>query len=146
MVQFKNLKDLEKYTNKMIQDSLKTDVSKKLVKVAEDRVQRDVYDVYTPKEYTRSGELKKSFEVKEVPNGIEIENTRKDGNRDIAEIIEYGHDKSSQGYEYPAYYPGGQNFIQERPFIENTRQQILNENIHADELKKSLRKKGLDVK
>ncbi|WP_142385269.1 hypothetical protein [Bacillus sp. UMB0728] len=140
------MKELEKFLNQTIQDSLKTDVSKKIVKVAEDRVQKDVYNVYTPKEYTRSGELKKSFEVKEIPNGIEIENTRKDGNREIDEIIEYGHDKSAQGYEYPAYYPGGDNFTQPRPFIENTRQQILNENIHADELRKSLNKKGLDVK
>lgn len=141
----KNPKDLAKYVNQMIQDSLVTDVSKKLVKVAENRTQKDVYDVYTPKEYSRSGELKESFEVKEIPNGIEIENTRKDGNREIDEIIEYGHDKSTQGYEYPAYYPGGENFMQPRPFIANTRQQILQENIHADELKKSLRKKGLDV-
>jgi hypothetical protein len=141
-----NLKELERILNKQIQQSLKTDVASKVVKVAQDHVQKDVYDVYPdPVEYQRTGQLKDSFKVNSVQNGIEIENTRSENGRDIPEIIEYGHDKSKQGYEYPAYYRGGSNFIQPRPFIENTRKQIENENIHVEELKKSLKSKGFDV-
>lgn len=145
MASFNSLKDLERYLNRQIQQSLETDVASKVVKVAQDHVQSDVYDVYKPKQYQRSGELKKSFDVKPVPNGIEIENTRTENGRDIPEIIEYGHDKSKQGYEYPKYYRDGDNFIQPRPFIENTRRQIEQENIHVNELKKSLMSKGLNV-
>jgi hypothetical protein len=145
MATFNNLNELERYLNKQIQDSLNTDVAKKIVKVAEDHVQKDVYDVYSPKVYHRTGKLKESFEVTPIANGIEIENTRKDGERYIPEIIEYGHDASTQGYEHPAYYPSGDNFTQPRPFIENTRKQIADENIHVEELKKSLKSKGLDV-
>lgn len=145
MATVNNLNDLIKYLNKEIQKSLETDVAKKVVKVAEDHVQTDVYDVYKPKVYERTGKLKESFEVKPVPNGIEIENTRTDRGRYIPEIIEYGHEKSEQGYEHPAYYPNGDNFTQPRPFIENTEKQILEENIHVNELKKSLKSKGIDI-
>ncbi|MED3912733.1 hypothetical protein P4597_26975 [Peribacillus simplex] len=146
MTVLKGIKDLEKYANKEIRKSLKEDVSKKLVKVAQEHVQKDVYDEYTPKVYNRTGELMDSFVVNDLANGIEIENTRRDGERYIPEIIEYGHDESEQGYTFAYHYPGGDNYIQPRPFIENTRQQIMDESIHVNELKKSLKSKGLDIK
>lgn len=136
---------MEKFLNKQIQQSLQKDVAPKVVKLAEEHVQTDVYDVYSPKEYDRTGKLKKSFEVTPISDGIEIENTQEDEGRYIPEIIEYGHDKSSQGYQYATYYPNGDNYLQPRPFIENTRQEILDKNIHIDELKKSLKSKGIDV-
>lgn len=146
MATFNNLKDLEKFLNKQIQQSLEKDVAPKIVKLAQEHVETDVYDVYPhPKEYQRTGQLKKSFEVNPLPDGIEIENTRQDHDRYIPEIIEYGHDKSSQGYQYAYHYPDGDNYLQPRPFIENTRQEILDKNIHVDELKKSLKSKGMDV-
>lgn len=145
MATAKNMKELAALINKQIKQSLKDDVGKKVVEVAKEHVQTDVYNVYSPKEYERTGKLKESFVVNETSDGIEIENTRKDGNRDIVEIIEHGHDESAQGYEYPVYYPDGDNYIQERPFIENTRQQIKKENIHVNELKKSLNKNGFKV-
>jgi hypothetical protein len=141
----KGIKDLGKFVNKEIKKSLKDDVGKKLVKVAQEHVQTDVYNEYDPKVYNRTGELKDSFVVNDISEGIEIENTRRDGDRYIPEIIEYGHDESKQGYTFAYHYPGGDNYIQPRPFIENTRQQILNEKIHVNELKKSLKSKGLDI-
>ena len=127
------MKELEKYINLQIQDSLEKDVSKKIIDIAERHVQTDVYNVYkNPKEYVRTGELKESFESTSIEDGIEIENTRTDGNREIAEIIEYGHDDSKQGYEYPAYYPQGENFIQARPFIQNTKDEISRDNVHVE--------------
>lgn len=145
MATFKNLKQLEKHLNKQIQDSLNTDVARKVIKTIQDHVESDVYDVYEAKQYERSGQLKESFQVEDYDGGIDVVATRKDGDRYIPEIIEYGHAKSEQGYEYPAYYRDGDNFIQPRPFMENARQEIKNENIHVNELKKSLKKKGLDV-
>lgn len=146
MTLLKGIRDLETYVNKEIKKSLKDDVGKKLVKVAQEHVQTDVYDEYTPKVYNRTGELKESFVVNDISEGIEIENTRRDGDRYIPEIIEYGHDESEQGYTYAYHYAGGDNYIQPRPFIENTRQQIASEKIHVKELKKSLISKGLDIK
>lgn len=145
MATFNNMKELEKFINKQIQESLQKDVAPKIVKIAQEHVETDVYDVYPhPKEYQRTGQLKKSFEINPISDGVEIENTREDHDRYIPEIIEYGHDKSEQGYQY-AYQYEGDNYLQPRPFIENTRQEILNTNIHVDELKDSLKRKGLDV-
>jgi hypothetical protein len=140
-----NMTELARLINQQIQQSLETDVAKKVISVAKEHVDKDVYSVYSPKVYSRTGKLKESFKSNPIANGIEIENTRKDGDRYIPEIIEYGHDASSQGYEHPAYYSGGDNFIQPRPFIENTKKEIESGNIHVEELKKSLRSKGLDV-
>lgn len=145
MPEFNSIADLEAYINKQIQESLQTDVAQKVIDIAQDHVQTDVYDVYAPKEYTRTGQLKQDFVATPIPNGIEIENTRSDGERYIPEIIEYGHDKSEQGYEYPAYYPTGDNFIQPRPFIENTVKELETGNIHVTELKKSLQNKGFNI-
>jgi hypothetical protein len=143
---FNSMKDLEKYINQQIKDSLEKDVSEKVIDIAKRHVETDVYNVYkNPKEYERTGKLKESFESTSIENGIEIENTRRDGNREIAEIIEHGHDDSKQGYEYPAYYPQGENFIQARPFIQNTKDEIVRDKVHVDELKKSMKSKGIDI-
>ena len=146
MATVKNMKQLEALIMKQVQDSLITDVSKKVIQVAQEHVVEDVYDAYTPKEYKRTGKLATSFVANETASGIEIENNRYENGRNIAEIIEYGHEDSAYGYEYPAYYPGGQNFIQPRPFIENTRDEIRARNLHVEELKKSLNKKGIKTK
>jgi hypothetical protein len=145
MPEFTTLKQLELYLKKEIENSLRQDVAPKVIEVAKERVQKDVYDVYSPKVYERSGQLKESFKKNDIPDGVEIENTRKDGSRYIPEVIEYGHDKSSQGYEYPVYYPSGDNYLQPRPFMANTENEILEKNIHTEELKKSLRTKGMDI-
>lgn len=143
---FDNLDELAKFVNKnVIKESLKTDVADKVIEIAKDHVDEDIYDVYTPKIYERTGQLKESFKAIETEDGIEIINTRRDGDRNIPEIIEYGQSKSSQGYEYPAYYPSGDNFIQPRPFIENTRIELEHGRQHIEALKESLRKKGYDV-
>jgi hypothetical protein len=144
-MEFKNLTELNKYLKKEIENSLRQDVAPKVIEVGKEHVQSDVYDVYQPKEYERTGKLKESFKQKNIPNGVEIENKRKDKGRYIPEIIEEGHDNSTQGYEHPAYYRDGDNFTQPRPFIKNTVLEVENRNLHTEELKKSLRNKGMDV-
>jgi hypothetical protein len=144
-MEFKNLTELNKYIQKEINNSLRQDVAKKVIEIGKEHVQKDVYDVYAPKVYERTGKLKESFKKKNIPEGVEIENKRTDKGRYIPEVIEYGHAGSEQGYEHPAYYPNGDNFIQPRPFIENTADEIETKNIHVEELKKSLKSKGIDV-
>ena len=151
MATAKNLKELEALIMKQVQESLINDVSKKVIQVAQQHVVEDVYDVYEPVPpeyggYKRTGKLATSFVTNETESGIEIENNRYENGRNITEIIEYGHEDSAYGYEYPAYYPGGQNFIQPRPFIENTRDEIRARNLHVEELKRSLNKKGIKTK
>jgi hypothetical protein len=144
-LEFKNLNELNKYLKREIENSLRQDVAPKVIEVGKEHVQSDVYDVYAPKEYERTGKLKESFKQKNIPNGVEIENKRKDKGRYIPEIIEEGHDNSTQGYEYAIHYPNGDNYIQARPFIKNTANDVENRNLHTDELKKSLQNKGIDV-
>jgi hypothetical protein len=144
---FNNLNDLLKYAAQQAAKSIQEDVAQMVIEVAKEHVQSDVYDVYPdPVEYQRTGELKDSFVATPTPDGVEIVNTRHDGERYIPEIIEYGHDKSSQGYEFPAYYPSGPNFIQRRPFMENTVEELKKTNEHVRVFKESMKKKGIDVK
>ncbi|MFB5759106.1 hypothetical protein [Paenibacillus medicaginis] len=150
--QFTNLNSLLKHIQKEAEKSIQSDVSKKVIKKAQDHVDEDVYAVYPdPKEYERSGKLRNSFVVTSVKDGVEITNNRIDVDpstgeiREIAEIIEYGHDDSEQGYLYPAYYPGSENFVQPRPFMKNTADELNQTGEHVITLKKSLQRKGMDV-
>lgn len=147
MPTFNNLNDLFRHLEQQAKKSLQEDVSKKVIEVAKEHVQSDVYDIYPdPATYQRTGELKDSFESTPTPTGIEITNTRHDGDRYIPEIIEYGHDASSQGYQFPAYYPNGANFIQSRPFMENTVEELKKTNEHVEVFKKSMSRKGIQTK
>lgn len=139
-----NMKQLEAYVNKMIKDSIVDDVSKTVISRVEDHVQTDVYDAYpNPVMYERTGTLARSFKSTPTANGVEIQSTYVDDGRDVAEVVEYGHYESSQGYEYPSE---GKAYMKPRPFIENTRQELRDTKIHVTELERSLNKKGINTK
>lgn len=142
--EFKNLNDLYKYINKQAQSSLKTEVAEIAVKTMQDNVQTKVYNVYEPKEYIRTGRLKREIDVGIVDdNTIYIENVRTDKyenawgiqfEKNVAEVVETGI-----GYEYPFPYMGVP-----RPFTQKTRGDLRNGKINKA-MKEGLRKRGIDV-
>lgn len=136
---FSNLTDLAKYLDRLVQQSLATDVGNKVKQIMQEHVIEDVYDAYTPTGYERTGKLTREIEVNKVRNGVEITPTREEDNIYIPEVIESG-----QGYTWAnsEIY----RTKQKRPFVENTKEEIIKNSIHVKSLKNSLRKTGLDVK
>jgi hypothetical protein len=132
-------KQIEKLAAQAMQKS-NSATSKTVVETGKRHVQTDVYDVYTPdpsnpRSYKRTGELKESWEAEETPDGIAVFNNREDDGRDVAYIVHSG-----QGYQYDFEYAG-----KERPFVDNTADELKKGNQLKDSLKKDLKSIGLDV-
>jgi hypothetical protein len=139
-VEFSNLKDLEKYVNKMAKESMSKGhhVKDEVIDTGKRHVDSDVYDVYTPKVYERTGQLKEQWESEETADGIAIYPSRRDEDtgKYIPEVIESGI-----GYDFSFEYSG-----KARPFVENTRYELeANKDRVADALKKDMKSMGLDV-
>jgi hypothetical protein len=147
---FKSLKDLEKYLQKQIQDSLKTDVKNDGENLIESHIVKDVYaDIYPwePKVYDRT------FNLIEAVNGDMVSDDELqlyiDDNiarshhmyRDTeplepyAQIVETGI-----GYDYPRSLP----YNKPRPFFQNSVDELVNGK-GKEYLKKALKKRGLSV-
>ncbi|ATF13695.1 hypothetical protein A616_17405 [Brevibacillus brevis X23] len=137
--QFRNLNELNRFLNNQVKQSLVKDVGVKVKQVMQEHVVDDVYDAYSPTQYERTGELAKEIDVKQCINGVEITPTREDNGRYIPSIIESGQGYSWKGSEIYSTQ-------QKRPFVENTRREIVEKNIHVEELRKSLRMRGFEVK
>ena len=136
MATFKNMKDLEKFINAQAKKAMNQGnaVKKVVMETGEKHVHEDVYSVYEPRVYERSGKLATSWDASPTPDGIEIFNTRRDGDKYIPEVIETGY-----GYDYDFEYRG-----KPRPFIENTRRELDGSKKLTDALEKDLN--GIGIK
>lgn len=138
MPTFNNLKDMEKYINAQAKQSMIKGNNVKNVVMNEGRkqVQEVVYDAYEPKVYQRTGSLKESWDTEETIDGIAIYNTRKDGDKDVASVVETG-----KGYDYTGNYA----YERPRPFIASTRKALDGSSKLNEALRQDLKNIGLDV-
>lgn len=138
MPSFSSIEELAQYLQLQINDSLETDVSKEIVQVVQEHIQTDVYAAYTPLSYQRTNELMNDVKSEMIQDDIlEITDTRTENGKDISQIIEYG-----KGYTWGV---GLDERIGARPFMENTEQQILQDGLHINAMKESLKRKGFTV-
>jgi glycyl-tRNA synthetase (class II) len=139
MPNFKNLKELEKYINEQAKKALQNGkyVKNTVVETGKKHVDKDVYAVYEPKQYERTGLLRESWDVENTDDGIAVFNTRTDGEKYIPEVIETGI-----GYDYSGY---GYAYEKPRPFITNAREELRNSNTLKEAMKKDLKDAGFDV-
>ncbi len=140
-VDFNNLTDLMKQLDEQIAETLRVDVGNTAKEIMKDKIQEEVYSVYSPTVYQRQGEHggltdDENIEVTMISKDtVSIESKRMDDGRNVSEIVETG-----QGYEYSFPYAGVA-----RPFTEATREELENNGAVEAALYKGLRKKGLDV-
>jgi hypothetical protein len=143
------LKEIEKKLNKKIHDAMKDEVFEKVRDVMQDHIMDDVYKKYTPystdgktPHYERTYELirDETIDGKMInDNTLEVKNTRSENDRNIVEVIETG-----KGYEW-GYTRNLDEEIGDRPFIKNTRKDLLEHGQHINALKLGLKKRGVDV-
>jgi len=133
----KNLKDLEKEINKRISKVMSKQVKNMAKSTLQDHIIEDAYNAYTPEMYTRSGQLLKDIDTRMVDkNTLSIESVRKDGSKDVSEIVETG-----KGYSQPYL----DEKIGARPFTQRTRDELANGKFEKT-LKDGLLAEGLDIK
>jgi hypothetical protein len=139
MATVNNIKELAKLVNKMAAEAMSKGnaVKNTVIEEGKTQVQETVYDVYSPKVYERTGQLKENWNWQDTPNGIEIINTRtdKETGKYIPDTIEYG-----RNYDYEFEYSN-----KPRPFIENTVENLKDSNKLNEAMKKDLKNIGLDV-
>lgn len=169
---FNNLDDLSKYVVNIAKDSLKNEIFDIVRKEEQEKIQEEVYDKYRIKNnekkepfiYSRrmtSGGLKDEKnikgKVKKISNGeveLEVTNITKGNDaykstlagKEIAEVIEYGHGYNGLYYDYPYNRDGtAWQFLNPRPFIQKTIEELENNKKYIDEFKKALNNKGIEV-
>ncbi|WP_145413307.1 hypothetical protein [Paenibacillus xylanexedens] len=141
-MQVKNQQDLIKFLqklNKPIAKALIGDVAPTVKQIQKDKVKEEVYDVYEPTMYSRTGLLGSEESMRsELINDttLVVENVRSDGDRNVAEVVESG-----SGYNFSFEYAGVP-----RPFTEATREELRNTGAHKAAMYKGLKKQGLNLK
>ena len=149
------LKAIEKKLKSKIQDALLHEVTDTVKETMLGHIKRDVYDQYSPvdseigykRRLTTDGLADEgNIDAKIKGNTLIVENNTMsnedylpDGKKPykIAGVIEYGNG------EYGVY---DYKNIGDRPFIENTREDLRESGEHIDALKRGLKRQNIDVK
>ena len=153
----KSLKELEKALQEKVEIALLTDVAETVRDVMLDHIIEDVYDEYTPFEYSRRNNENGLMDGNNINASIEgntliVENNTlgkpyyregkelkrsQNAGQEIAGVIETGQGYDIHDWEYDGI---------PRPFIENTRRELVDYDWHKKALKQGLQKQGLEVK
>lgn len=156
MPDFKNLKELEKYINKKIKESLVTDVAQGVKETIKEHVQSDVYDQYNPTMYVRreaNGGLldDDNYLIKEIKDGVSVTNVTTDGGYSEEYYGDYATHPDTwivpiieSGVGYSWTRSKIYQTQQARPFMANSREELRNGKAKRY-LKDSLQKRGLKV-
>lgn len=155
MPTFSSLKEMEKYIQDKINVSLEKDVAPVVKEIMSAEVQNTVYAEYpNPRVYERrlnKGGLMdiNNMNDKLVTSGIlsitndtpfnPEYNTVNSGDG-LAGLVEFGHGRYN-GIEYD--YPSDERFTNPRPFIEATREDLIQTQAHTKALINGLKKSGI---
>lgn len=138
MPDYRSVTALFNYLQRQVNNSMETDVAEVVVDVVKQHVEIDVYNAYEPKDYQREFQLLNNVKSQVISEGtIEINDIRTDGDKNVTQIVEYG-----KGYTWRGNLD---ERIGPRPFIENSRMDIIQNKTHVNALKQSLTNKGLQV-
>lgn len=163
MPQFKNLKDLEKYLNNIVKESMK-EVAETVRDVEQETIDKEVYDKYHPssvdgepwiyqrrREHGGLKDRKNMIEhINETENGVEmtIENvtTGSDNHERIDDLIEYGDGTNGKQYDFKKNRDDtAWQYLRGRPFTKSTAEELERSKRHVETLKRELRDRGINV-
>lgn len=141
-MEFSNMKDLFKYLDNAKTEVLETDVADMAVEKMKEHVQDDVYDVYTPTSYQRTGTLKRNVDSHMLDDDTveitDIYNDYENGvKKNVTKIV-----TESRGYTW-GYHRNLDEEIGPRPFIDKTRKEIEDEHLATEAMKEGLKNKGI---
>ena len=135
------MKELEVFLNKQIKNSISqknSETVKTVIDKGKQKVDEVVYDVYQPRLYERSGQLRENWDSSPTADGVAIENVRID--EETGKNVTYTVATGS-GYDYEFEYSG-----KPRDFIEATREDLRKGNELKEAVKKDLKKNGIEVR
>lgn len=139
------MKDISKLADdleKMLKEQFKQDapeLGERVKATMQYNIVTEVYDAYPdPKVYQRTYKLLQDVQVSDVQEQsdsltIDIYAERKDDDKDIAKLVEEGHNISGYRYDFPT----DERFTDPRPFMKSTME------VMEDEIKRSLDRKTI---
>ncbi|GCD10448.1 hypothetical protein [Clostridium tagluense] len=140
-----NLAEVIAKAKEVAQKILENEVAEAIIKLEQDHIQKDVYNAYTPKIYPRTGDLKKkeNFKIERTLNGISVKNVTVHNGvngevKDIVDTVEYGRNYDFTGYAY--------SYEEPRPFVQNTKDELVASQLHVKVLREEMKKKGFNVR
>lgn len=150
---FANLKDLEKYLQKKINETLLYEVSDAVKDELQSSVSDVVYSAGTPKQYERrnlrDGSLgdKSTMNSSLINDGILEVSPDADRNVEFSEYPGWGYDSDKSLAENVAFGYGNHQYWwnQERNFVEDAKENMKRNKAHVDSMKDGLRARGLEV-
>ena len=154
---FNNLKELEGYLKTVVNDVLSDEVAEMVKTKQQDHIMDDVYLQYNivdgqrkepyayDRRYYEGGLIDRDNIVAKVEDGtLTVTNTTKgqDGVDNLAGLIEYGDNSAYGQYDWKYNKDDTQDqYLNPRPFIENTRKEIAEKNLHVSSMKKGIEKR-----
>lgn len=151
---FTSLKALEAEIQKQVNSVLQKEMAEMVKEKISDHVKSDVYDVYpNPIMYERRNFHNGSLGDEERMDSYLIE----DGVLEVVDNADFNHPFAYNHNGYGGvdldkslafnieYGYGNFPWSKARPFIENTREEIKNNNLHIKTMKSALKTKGLEV-
>ncbi|WP_099301819.1 hypothetical protein [Bacillus sp. Marseille-P3800] len=135
---FTSLSQVFAHINQSLAQSIQDEdsqVVKASIETLKQSVQENVYDVYSPFLYDRTGGLKEEWKVEIEDGGIAIMSNRHDGETYVAEVVETG-----TGYRYDFPYNGVP-----RPFTQLAAEELKGNGRLSHALKQDLVKRGFRI-
>jgi|LSQX01.2.fsa_nt_gb hypothetical protein len=161
---FRNMSELSKALEKHIKQSMENEVAEVVKDVMQEKINDEVYMSYRhssgdsgrqepyryERRYYEGGLIDRDNIAHEVSKDgtLTVENIAKgkDSGDDLAPLIEMGHNKGYGSYDYTSNRDNTQDqYLQPRPFIAKTREELQKEGKHIKALKDGLKKQGLRV-
>ena len=162
MASFKNINALIKHISLKVEESLGDEVANMVKDKQQEHINDDVYMQYNvvdgqrkePYKYERryfeGGLIDRDNIVAEVKDGtLTVTNVTegKDGLDNLAGLIEFGDKNGFGEYDWKYNKDNTQDqYLQPRPFIDNTRQEIAEKSLHKKALIEGLKKRGIKAK
>lgn len=162
MASFKNLDSLMKHIAEKVNESLGDEVANMVIDKQQEHINDDVYMQYNivdgqrkepyryKRRYFEDGLIDRDNIVAKVKDGtLTVTNVTEgqDGLDNLAGLIEYGGGKGYGDYDWKYNRDNTQDqYLQPRPFIDNTRQEIAEKSLHKKALIEGLKKRGIKAK
>lgn len=153
---FNSIKGVEKYIERALNDALEHEVFTTVRDLEMEHIQVDVFDIYpNPVIYERRSnggidDLDNIVKSRPVKNGIlEVENRTEfnpgyyteNSGEGLVGLIEHGDGWNGYYYDYSA-----KPYASPRPFIANTRNELVKNKAHMTALKLGLKRNGINAK
>lgn len=158
MPSFNTLKQLKNHIDIIIKDIAEIEVKTEIITTVKEHIDSDVNNVYIPEDYDRKHYLENSLDgnIHTTALGIELTVEHDENKMNYNSVVSGGKvsgNAVANWIEHGEIYPlwGTENkdgepyeYLEKRPYMKNSYNELINENIIPHVMKKALKKRKID--